>query len=67
MSAKAVQIFCTNVVPAAFSSYILALAKNLYEKRVQKTLMKLTEARKICKKHLLDKIVFKHVSLWTKN
>ncbi len=26
----------------AFSSYVLALAKNLYEKRAQKTLMKLT-------------------------
>jgi len=37
-----VRIFCTNVVSAAFSSYVLALAKNLYEKRVHKTLMKLT-------------------------
>jgi hypothetical protein len=30
---------------AAFSSYILALAKNLYEKRVHQMLMKLTAAR----------------------
>jgi len=36
------QIFCTNVVSAAFSSYVLALANNLYEIRLQKTLMKLT-------------------------
>jgi len=28
---------------AAFSSYVLALAKNLYKKRTGKTLMKLTE------------------------
>ncbi len=39
-----VRIFHTNVVLAAFSSYILALAKNLYEKPMHKTLMKLTEA-----------------------
>jgi len=31
-----------NVVLAAFSSYVLALAKNSYEKRARKTLMKLT-------------------------
>jgi len=37
-----VQIFCTNVVSAAFSNYGLALAKNLYEKRSHKTVMKLT-------------------------
>jgi len=37
-----VQIFCTNVVLAAFSSYILALAKNLYQKCARKMLMKLT-------------------------
>jgi hypothetical protein len=38
-----VRIFRTNIVSAAFSSYILALAKNLYKKREQKMLMKLTE------------------------
>ncbi len=37
-----VRIFCTNVVSAAFSSYVLALSKNSYEKRVRKMLMKLT-------------------------
>jgi len=37
-----VQIFCTNVVLAAFSSYVLALGRNLYEKFVHKMLMKLT-------------------------
>jgi hypothetical protein len=31
-----------NVVWAAFSSYVLALAKNLYKKCAQKMLMKLT-------------------------
>ncbi len=36
------QIFCTNVILAAFSSYVLALAKNLYEKCTRKMLMKLT-------------------------
>jgi hypothetical protein len=38
-----VQIFCTNVVLAAFSSYVLALAKNLYKKRARIMLMKLTK------------------------
>jgi len=33
-----------NIVSAAFSSYVLALAKNLYEKRTRKMLMKLTPA-----------------------
>jgi len=37
-----VQIFCTNFVLAAFSSYVLALAKNLYKKRARIMLMKLT-------------------------
>ncbi len=37
-----VQIFCTEIVSAAFSSYILALLKNLYVKRACITLMKLT-------------------------
>ncbi len=37
-----VRIFRTNIVSAAFSNYILALAKKLYEKRVCITLMKLT-------------------------
>ncbi len=37
-----VQIFCTNGISAAFSSYILALAKNLYEKYVRLMWMKLT-------------------------
>jgi len=36
-----VQIFHTKVVSAAFSSYILALAKNSYEKCARKMLMKL--------------------------
>jgi len=40
-----IQIFCTNVVLSAFSSYVLALAKNLYEKRPQKTVMKLVAVR----------------------
>ncbi len=40
-----VRIFCTNVVLAAFSSYVLALAKNSYEIRARKMLMKLTEGR----------------------
>ncbi len=37
-----VQIFCTNVVLAAFSSYVLALSKNLYKKHACLMLMKLT-------------------------
>ncbi len=37
-----VRIFRTNVILAAFSSYILALAKKLYEKRARIMLMKLT-------------------------
>ncbi len=37
-----VQIFCTNVIPAAFSSYILALGRNLYKKCAHKMLMKST-------------------------
>jgi len=37
-----VQIFRTNIVSAAFSSYVLALAKNSYEKCAQKMLVKLT-------------------------
>ncbi len=37
-----VQIFRTNIIFAAFSSYVLALAKNLYEKCACLTLMKLT-------------------------
>ncbi len=37
-----VQIFCTNVVLAAFSSYFLTLAKNLYKKRARIMLTKLT-------------------------
>jgi len=40
-----VQIFCTNVVSAAFSSYVLALAKNSYKKCSRKMLMKLTKRR----------------------
>ncbi len=36
------RIFRTNVISAAFSSYVLALAKNSYEKRARLTLMKLT-------------------------
>ena len=36
------QIFCTNVVLADFSSYILALAKNFYKKCAHLTLIKLT-------------------------
>ncbi len=36
-----VQIFHTNIISASFSSYVLALAKNLYKKRAHKTLMKL--------------------------
>jgi len=37
-----VQIFCTNILSAAFSNYVLALAKKLYEKRARKTVMKST-------------------------
>ncbi len=37
-----VQIFRTNVVSAAFSSYVLALGRNSYKKIVRLTLMKLT-------------------------
>jgi len=37
-----IQIFRTNVVSAAFSSYVLALAKKLYKKRVRTMLMNLT-------------------------
>ncbi len=40
-----VRIFHTNKVLAAFSSYVLALAKSLYKKRARKTLMKLTKGR----------------------
>jgi hypothetical protein len=36
-----IQIFRTNIILAAFSSYILALAKKLYKKGARKTLMKL--------------------------
>jgi hypothetical protein len=31
-----------NIISAAFSTYILALAKNMYKKRARKPLMKLT-------------------------
>jgi len=41
-----VQIFRTNVVSAAFSSYVLALSKNSYEKFARFTLMKLTPGGK---------------------
>jgi len=41
-----VRIFHTNVVLAAFSCYILALAKNLYEKGARIMLMKLTAGHK---------------------
>jgi len=34
-----------NVVSAAFSGYVLALAKNLYKKCAQKMLMKLTKGQ----------------------
>ncbi len=34
--------FRTNIVSAAFSSYVFALAKNSYKKRAKKTLVKLT-------------------------
>ncbi len=37
-----VPIICTNIVSAAFSSYILALVKNLYKKWARIMLMKLT-------------------------
>ncbi len=37
-----IQIFHSNVVLAAFSSYVLALSKNLYKKLALLTLMKLT-------------------------
>ncbi len=37
-----VRIFHTNIDLAAFSSYVLALSKNPYEKRARKMLMKLT-------------------------
>jgi hypothetical protein len=40
-----VQIFRTNVILAAFSSYFLALAKNSNEKRMRKMLMKLTAGK----------------------
>jgi len=36
------QFFCTNVVSAAFSCYVLALGRNSYKKFVHLTLMKLT-------------------------
>ncbi len=36
------RIFRTNVILAAFSSYILALGRNSYEKFVRRMLMKLT-------------------------
>ena len=36
------KFFCTNVISAAFSSYVLALVRNLYEKFARKMLMKLT-------------------------
>jgi hypothetical protein len=41
-----VRIFRMNVVLAAFSSYVLALAKNSYKKCARKMLMKLTPERK---------------------
>ncbi len=37
-----VRIFRTNVRFGSVSSYVVALAKNLYEKRARKMLMKLT-------------------------
>ncbi len=40
------RFFRTNVVLTAFSSYIPALPKNLYEKFVHITLMKLTLGKK---------------------
>jgi hypothetical protein len=41
-----VQIFCTNVASAAFSSYVFALAQNSYKKHAHKTLMKLTPGKR---------------------
>jgi len=41
------QIFCTKVILAAFSSYVLALLKNSYKKRAHITLMKLTTGLKL--------------------
>jgi len=40
-------VFHTNVVLAAFSSYVLALLKNLYKKCARKMVMKSTGERKI--------------------
>ncbi len=40
------RFFRTNVVSAAFSSYVLALSKISYEKCARKTLMKLTPGLK---------------------
>jgi len=37
-----VRILCTKLFLAAFSSYVLALAKNSYEKRARLTMVKLT-------------------------
>ncbi len=48
-----VQIFRMKVVWAAFSSYILALAKNLYEKCAQKMLMKLMAGQPYVKKEVM--------------
>jgi hypothetical protein len=42
-----VQTFHTNVISAAFSSYVLGLAKNSYKKCAHKMLMKLTAGNTI--------------------
>jgi hypothetical protein len=42
-----VRIFCMNVVSAAFSSYILPLLKNLYEKRARITCTYLVNGEQI--------------------
>ncbi len=55
------RIFRTNIVSAAFSSYVLALGRNLYKKAAHKMLLKLTPAPQC-----LDLVfsVWKMINVW---
>ncbi len=59
------QIFRTNVILAAFSSYILALGRNLYEKFARKMLMKLTPGWKKMKPFSKSKFNLSFLTLTT--
>ncbi len=45
------RIFCANVISVAFSSYVLALAKNLHKKCTRKTVVKSTVGKSLYPNH----------------